>query len=104
MATRTRKLGTAALAVLRAIAEEHPYGFQIMDVTGLPGGSVYPALAALERDGLVDSRWEDPAIAQQEKRPPRRYYRISATGRDRLERQLAWLAGIAAPAAASKLR
>ncbi len=98
---RRRRLGTAALVVLRAIAQEHPYGFQIMDVTGLPGGSVYPALAALERDGLVDSSWEDPVIARQEKRPPRRYYRITALGSERLEKQLAWLSGIAAAGATS---
>jgi len=94
-----RNLGSSTLAVLGAIAEGHPYGFQIMDVTGLAGGTVYPALAALERDALVTSSWEDPAIAQAEKRPPRRYYAVTEIGIQRLRQQLAWLSGItAAPA------
>jgi DNA-binding PadR family transcriptional regulator len=37
-------------------------------------------LGRLERDGYVKSRWESPAIAQREKRPPRRYYTITASG------------------------
>ena len=58
-----KRLGPATLEVLQAIAGGHQYGFEIMEVTGLPGGTVYPALAALERDGLVNSDWEDPEIS-----------------------------------------
>ena len=92
---RRRRLGTSTLAILRSIADGHPYGFQIMDVTGLPGGTVYPALAKLERDGLLDSRWEDAEVAHREKRPQRRYYAVTKAGGRKLEEQLAWLRGAA---------
>ena len=39
-------------AVLLAIESGHRYGFDIMDVTGLPDGTVYPILRRLERLGL----------------------------------------------------
>jgi DNA-binding PadR family transcriptional regulator len=41
---------------------------------------VYPALSRLERDGFVKSQWEDPQKAHDDRRPPRRYYRITAQG------------------------
>jgi DNA-binding PadR family transcriptional regulator len=56
------------------------YGFDIMDATGLPSGTVYPVLGRLERDGYVRSKWESHSVAQREKRPPRRYYEITASG------------------------
>ena len=90
-----RRLGMSTVAVLRAIDDGHCYGFGIMDVTQLPGGTVYPALAKLERDQLVQSRWEDPTVAQDEKRPPRRYYDITDGGRAKLQESLAWLQGVA---------
>jgi DNA-binding PadR family transcriptional regulator len=97
-----RRLGTSTLAILRALADGHRYGFDIMDVTGLPGGTVYPALAKLESDRLVSSNWEDPAVAQEEKRPPRRYYALSAAGEERLRTELAWLAGALADTAGAR--
>lgn len=90
-----RRPGFATLAVLRAVADGHRYGFDIMDATGLPGGTVYPALARLERDGHLQSRWEEAELAQQQKRPPRRYYDVSRRGRALLQQSLAWLRGVA---------
>lgn len=87
----------STLAVLRAIAAGHRYGFEIMEETGLPGGTVYPALARLEEDELLTSDWEDPALAQTEKRPPRRYYDLTDHGRHRLRESLAWLGATVAP-------
>ena len=66
--------------VLQALADGHCYGFDVMDVTGLPSGTVYPALSRLERDGLVRSRWEDLEKAHGDRRPPRRYYQVTAQG------------------------
>lgn len=83
-----RRLGPATLEVLQAIATGTRYGFDIIDATGLADGTVYPALAALERDALVESDWEDPEIAHADKRPPRRYYRLTRKGRDRLGGEL----------------
>lgn len=73
------------LKVLHAVASGVRYGFDIMDVTGLPSGTVYPALSRLERDGLLQFAWEDPEIAQQEKRPPRKYYEVTRAGRAALD-------------------
>ena len=83
-----KRLGPATLEVLQAIAGGRQYGFDIMDATDLPGGTVYPALAALERDALVDSDWEDTEVARTEKRPPRRYYAITAKGRSSLGKEV----------------
>ncbi len=80
----TKSLGTAQLKVLEAIASGTGYGFDVMDQTGLPSGSVYPALSKLEKSGLVRSRWEAATLARREKRPPRRYYEITASGREAL--------------------
>jgi DNA-binding PadR family transcriptional regulator len=84
-------LGLAALKVLQAIANGCEYGFDIIDATGLPSGTVYPALSRHERDGLVRSSWEDEAKAHADGRPPRRYYTISAEGRRAIDAALAEL-------------
>jgi DNA-binding PadR family transcriptional regulator len=67
--------------VLQALVRGHHYGFDVMDATGLPSGTVYPMLRRLEREGLVRAAWEDAATAQTEQRPPRRYYELTAGGR-----------------------
>jgi DNA-binding PadR family transcriptional regulator len=72
--------GYATLAVLKALASGYRHGFDIIDVTGLPGGTVYPILGKLEDGGYVRSAWEDPRIAQADKRPPRRYYELREAG------------------------
>jgi PadR family transcriptional regulator, regulatory protein PadR len=66
--------------VLQALARGFHYGFDIMDATGLPSGTVYPILRRLDREGFLSSAWEKHADAQREQRPPRRYYDITATG------------------------
>ena len=43
-------------------------------------GTLYKALARMERAGLVESRWEDPASAAAEERPRRRLYRVTGLG------------------------
>lgn len=43
-------------------------------------GTLYRALNRLNTRGLLESRWEDPAIAAAEERPRRRLYRITALG------------------------
>ena len=70
--------------VLQALACGYHYGFDVMDATGLPSGTVYPILRRLDGEGLVQSRWEKQAEAQKELRPPRRYYAITATGQTML--------------------
>jgi PadR family transcriptional regulator, regulatory protein PadR len=75
-----KPLSLSAVAVLGAIASRIRYGFDIMDATALPSGTVYPILGRLERDGYVRSRWESQTTAAHEKRPPRRYYEVTAAG------------------------
>jgi DNA-binding PadR family transcriptional regulator len=43
-------------------------------------GTLYKALDRLRTAGLLESWWEDPAIAAEEERPRRRLYQISAAG------------------------
>ena len=71
--------------VLKALAAGFHYGFDVMDATGLPSGTVYPILRRLDREGLLESSWEKQASAQEEQRPPRRYYALTGAG----ERMLA---------------
>lgn len=75
-----RRMGPSLVAVLQAVADGTAYGFDVIDVTGLPSGTVYPALSRLERDGYLRSHWEDDAAAFAEGRPARRYYRVTAQG------------------------
>lgn len=75
-----RPLSYVAVAILKAVSDGVRYGFDIMDRTELPSGTVYPALSRLERDGLLKSRWEDPVRAHGDRRPPRRYYQITSHG------------------------
>jgi DNA-binding PadR family transcriptional regulator len=75
-----RRLSITAVSILQAIANGYQYGFDVIDHTGLPSGTVYPALTRLERDGLVRSAWENEQHAHSEGRPARRYYRLTAPG------------------------
>jgi DNA-binding PadR family transcriptional regulator len=68
-------------AVLLAIQNGHRYGFDIMDATGLPDGTVYPLLRRLERRGVLVAAWEDAEIAREDQRPQRRYYGLTPVGR-----------------------
>jgi len=69
-------------AVLLAIRNGHRYGFDIMDATGLPDGTVYPILRRLERRGVLDGNWEDESTARDEQRPQRRYYKLTPLGEE----------------------
>ena len=74
-------LSLSATAILQALAHGYQYGFDIMDVTGLPSGTVYPALRRLEKTGVVESRWEDETTAHKDQRPARKYYKLTGAGK-----------------------
>src|SRR6185369_4550536 len=76
----SKPLSLASVAVLKAIADGTRYGFDIMDATGLPSGTVYPILGRMEKAELVRATWESVGTARRDKRPPRRYYEISGAG------------------------
>jgi len=83
--------GTIALVLLGILeqAKEPLYGYQIAkhleadpsgEVAVVKQGSIYPVLRSLERYALVESYVEPSSSG-----PPRRYYRITEAGRQRLE-------------------
>jgi DNA-binding PadR family transcriptional regulator len=65
--------------VLLRDPEQPRYGVEIAEDGGLPSGSIYPVLIRLEEAGWLESEWErmDDVV---ERRPPRRYYRLTAEG------------------------
>ncbi len=67
--------------VLQALLLGHHHGFDIMNATGLPSGTVYPILRRLDDEKYVRSQWEREGDARKEQRPPRRCYELTASGR-----------------------
>lgn len=82
--TRRLNLTYATGIVLLAVERGYCFGFDIMDATGLPDGTVYPALRRLEAAGMMTSDWESFEAARAEKRPPRRNYRLTREGAEML--------------------
>jgi len=71
---------------------EHFHGFMIArEVQGLEGGrllshgSLYRALHRLEQAELLTSWWEDPELAERERRPRRRLYSVTGVGVEMLK-------------------
>lgn len=75
----------ATALVLEALDQGHGYGFDIIDVTRLRSGTVYPLLRRLEEAGLVRSKWEHVAEARKGNRPPRKYYELRPAAAAMLE-------------------
>lgn len=73
-------LAFGQVAVLHAVADGNRFGFDIIDATGLTSGTVYPTLDKLESIGYLTSQWEDARTARRDKRPPRRYFDLTAAG------------------------
>lgn len=74
------RLTHATSLILQALATGRRHGFQIMDVTGLASGTVYPVLRRLEKERAVESHWEDEAAARDAGRRRRRIYRLTGSG------------------------
>lgn len=70
--------------ILQVLDNGYRYGFEVMTVTGLASGTVYPALRRLEDAGFVISKWEPQEIAQAEQRPARKYYEVTREGGEAL--------------------
>lgn len=66
--------------VLTCLLNEPPdlWGLQISVKSGRPTGTVYPILERLEREGLVQSRWEE---GNDRPGPRRRLYVLTTQGR-----------------------
>ena len=61
------------LRVLIADPAAPHYGYDLMKAARLPSGTLYPMLARLQQQGLVESEWE-PQRPDAGGRPPRKYY------------------------------
>ena len=72
--------------MLAALRDDEGYGFELVktlaDADGLltSEGTIYPLLARLRRDGLVETNWRESTAG-----PPRRYYRLTTDGRAALK-------------------
>ncbi len=49
-------------------------------------GTLYKALNRLQKSGMLESEWEDPLVAAQQRRPRRRLYHVTAMGEAALVR------------------
>ncbi|HEX5046642.1 MAG TPA: PadR family transcriptional regulator [Gammaproteobacteria bacterium] len=78
------KITYSTVLVLEALARGYHYGFDIIDATHLPSGTVYPILRRFESEGLVVSEWEAHDVATRDQRPPRRYYALTTDGKQLL--------------------
>ena len=84
--TQLRK-GLLELAILNVLRDGPLYGYEIVrrlgDVDSLviTEGTVYPILSRLRNENYVESYIEESSEG-----PPRKYYRLTAGGRDELRR------------------
>ena len=95
------KLTHTATMILQAIGAGCAYGLSVMNATGLPSGTVYPALRRSKKAGLIRSSGNLSKIADAGQRPARKYYRLTQGGRDRLavaQKRYPLLAGLVAGA------
>jgi PadR family transcriptional regulator PadR len=73
--------GVLSLLLLWLLAERESYGYELaqrlreLGLTGIADGTVYPALARLEREGRVSTR-----LVSSHSGPVRKYYRPTAAG------------------------
>ena len=88
------RMTVTTVEVLQTFVRDAPserYGLEVMALTGLPSGTVFPILARFEGLGWLESGWEDvdPAAVG---RPQRRYYRLTPDGLQLAEAALAKVA------------
>ncbi|PUB29861.1 PadR family transcriptional regulator PadR [Promicromonospora sp. AC04] len=83
IATNLRK-GVLEYCVLALLSHGEKYGLELADDLTTRGliaseGSLYPLLARMRENGLVEPRWEASGAGR-----PRRYYAITDTGTEQL--------------------
>jgi PadR family transcriptional regulator len=78
--------GALPYCVLALLRDEQRYGVEIVrllaEADGMvtSEGTIYPLLSRLRRQGLVETVWQESTAG-----PPRRYYGLTAAGRQSLE-------------------
>jgi PadR family transcriptional regulator, regulatory protein PadR len=77
--------GVLPYCVLAMLRGREWYGFELVQAMGsIDGmvtgeGTLYPLLARLRRQGLVETSWQESTAG-----PPRRYYRLTPAGHEAL--------------------
>ena len=77
--------GSLEMAILALLHHEPQYGLQILhklhefESLQITDGTLYPLLDRLKREGVIDSFW-----LQEGEDRPRKYYKLSAFGIDKL--------------------
>ncbi|HSV66884.1 MAG TPA: PadR family transcriptional regulator [Mycobacteriales bacterium] len=77
--------------VLRVLLEDPTapwYGYELMKAAKVQSGTLYPMLARLAEDGLVESEWE-PEGERPGGRPPRKFYTLTGVGVATVRQELA---------------
>ena len=85
---RQLKRGTLEMLLLHLLAEEPTYGYQLLSILdershgrfSIKEGTLYPILYRLE-----DAGWIVPEWISQGRGVPRKYYRLTTNGTERLE-------------------
>lgn len=81
------KKGVLGLCVLALLSRGNSYAYEIAsrmaDAVDMGEGTIYPLMRRMQSDGLVTTYLEESPSG-----PPRKYYRITQTGRDRLAEQV----------------
>jgi PadR family transcriptional regulator PadR len=68
------------LETLLRLPQEWRHGYELSRETGLKSGTLYPLLIRLLDRGELEARWTEP---EQNGRPPRHEYRLTASGNAR---------------------
>jgi PadR family transcriptional regulator len=77
--------GVLEFCVMALLRDGERYAFELVrtlaEADGLvtTEGTLYPLLGRLRREGVVETTWRESRSG-----PPRRYYELTAAGRDRL--------------------
>jgi PadR family transcriptional regulator PadR len=78
--------GVLEYCVLAVVRQNESYAYEIVRGLASQGGlvtsegTIYPLLARLRRDRLVETSWRESEAG-----PPRRYYRLTAAGERALD-------------------
>ena len=82
------KKGVLGLCVLALLSRGDSYAYQIAstlaDAVDMGEGTIYPLMRRMQADGLVSTYLEESPSG-----PPRKYYAITQTGRERYATQAA---------------
>jgi len=82
------KKGVLGLCVLALLSRGDGYAYEIAsrmaDAVDMGEGTIYPLMRRMQSEGLVTTYLEESPSG-----PPRKYYRLTETGRSRLAEQVA---------------